>query len=233
MALDANGNLAWRGYGQAFGKTQVDPASSLTMNLRFAGQYFDAETGTHYNWMRDYDPATGRYRQADPIGLNGGINLYSYVGGNPVNKVDPLGLASCTYSISSHTLTCTPNSGGDPVVLGPGGVWSGVGRCANNMSCVDIPDLGPIVPGNYNMNRDDRPGHEGFWRLEPDPKIPGWKCYAGKIFGVRCGFELHPGGTSLGCITADKKSPDAMDMYRTINDLLNRENGRNHLVVVP
>jgi len=97
---------------------------------------------------------------------------------------------------------------------------------------VDDAYSGPIVPGNYNMNRDDRRGKEGFWRLEPNPKIPGWRCYI-PFINKRCGFQLHPGGNSLGCIMADKKSPDTMEQYRAINDLLNRENGGNTLTVVP
>ena len=61
-------------------------------NLRFAGQYYDAETELHYNYFRDYDPSTGRYVQSDRIGLDGGLNTYGYVGSNPVNFTDPYGL---------------------------------------------------------------------------------------------------------------------------------------------
>jgi RHS repeat-associated protein len=61
-------------------------------NLRFPGQYFDKETNTHYNYFRDYEPATGRYAQSDPIGLAGGFNTYAYGGGNPLTQYDSLGL---------------------------------------------------------------------------------------------------------------------------------------------
>lgn len=75
--------------GQRLAKFAVNPGED---NLRFPGQYYDAETGLHYNWHRYYDPDTGRYLTPDPIGLAGGINLYSYSYQNPVNYIDPLGL---------------------------------------------------------------------------------------------------------------------------------------------
>lgn len=61
-------------------------------DLRFPGQYYDQETGLHYNYFRDYHPGIGRYVEPDPIGLDGGINLYAYVGSSPIRSSDRSGL---------------------------------------------------------------------------------------------------------------------------------------------
>lgn len=60
-------------------------------NLRFPGQYFDSETGLHYNWNRYYEPGTGRYLRVDPVGIEGGINLYVYTDNNAINLIDTMG----------------------------------------------------------------------------------------------------------------------------------------------
>jgi RHS repeat-associated protein len=89
--------VVWRWDSDAYGTTAAsdDPDGDgvkFTYNQRFPGQYYDRETGLHYNYFRDYDPGTGRYVQADPIGLEGGLNVYAYVDGNPVLRTDPQGL---------------------------------------------------------------------------------------------------------------------------------------------
>ena len=85
------GSVVWQAAYLPFGKAHAN-IDSITNNIRFPGQYFDIETGLHYNWNRYYDAETGRYVSADPLGLDGGINLYTYVGGDPVNWYDPEGL---------------------------------------------------------------------------------------------------------------------------------------------
>jgi len=60
---------------------------SVSNNFRFTGQYFDVETGLNYNYFRTYDPQLGRYTQADPIGLAGGMNRFGYVGASPASFI--------------------------------------------------------------------------------------------------------------------------------------------------
>ena len=89
--VNKSGLVVWKAKALAFGDTTVE-VSTVTNNLRFPGQYFDEETGTHYNYFRDYDSSTGRYVQSDPIGLDGGLNSYVYVYNNPLIWTDSLGL---------------------------------------------------------------------------------------------------------------------------------------------
>jgi RHS repeat-associated protein len=92
----------WRPSDDPFGSVLPDEdpdadGTRFVFDMRFPGQRYDGVTGLHYNYRRDYDPATGRYIQVDPIGLAGGINPYVYVGGSPLSRIDPLGLADQQY----------------------------------------------------------------------------------------------------------------------------------------
>jgi RHS repeat-associated protein len=101
-ATDETGTLVWQWSSDAFGNgaPNQDPdgdGTAITLNLRFPGQYYDAESGLHYNWNRYYDPEIGRYITSDPIGLDGGLNTFGYVGGNPLSYFDPTGLVYCGW----------------------------------------------------------------------------------------------------------------------------------------
>lgn len=99
VIVDPTNTPVWSWQNQnAFGSNSPneDPDGDSNLfeyNLRFAGQYFDIETSLHYNYYRDYEPATGRYLSSDPIGLAGGLNTYGYVDGNPLHFIDPFGLS--------------------------------------------------------------------------------------------------------------------------------------------
>jgi RHS repeat-associated protein len=112
---DPSGQVVWRASKTPFGTTTVDEdpdgdGRPLTLNLRFPGQYYDAETGMHYNWHRYYGPNSGTYLKPDPLGgifflrrkpiffvpallmAPAEIHPYSYVTNKPLNNIDYRGL---------------------------------------------------------------------------------------------------------------------------------------------
>lgn len=89
FATDATGAKVWEATYLPFGGVHTSSGANIT--LRFPGQWFQSESGLHQNWMRDYDPTTGRYIQADPLGLVDGASVYGYVGQNPSRYIDPRG----------------------------------------------------------------------------------------------------------------------------------------------
>jgi RHS repeat-associated protein len=103
-----SGNSA-SGGGNSFG-TQANTGSGI--NLRFPGQQYDWQTGLNYNYMRFYEPRTGRYITSDPIGLGGGMNTYLYANGNPLMFADRNG--AWPYTL-------------DEIVSANADFWPGVG----------------------------------------------------------------------------------------------------------
>lgn len=125
IATDSNQHTLWQWTSEAYGTGEA--SGSLTLNLRFPGQYYDAESGLYYNYFRDYDPETGRYVQSDSIGLEGGLNTYGYVLGNPLSYTDPYGLSATFFDI--------PIPKWIPVVVIPG-ISGGAAAMGSGLACM-------------------------------------------------------------------------------------------------
>jgi RHS repeat-associated protein len=120
---DSTGTVVWSADYKPFGEATIT-VSTITNNLRFPGQYFDAETGLNYNYFRDYNPAIGRYVESDRMNLGSltitlrdgnqefinylkenphALNLFAYVENNPLSRIDPNGQSG--YLIASVVIT--------------------------------------------------------------------------------------------------------------------------------
>ncbi len=192
LATDENQTIIWRWEGDAFGITKPDKdpdadGIKVTINLRFPGQYYDAETGLHYNWNRYYDPRTGRYITSDSIGLEGGLNTYTYVENNPLRFVDPTGEAALDLCDYLPPKVCSG--------LGQG-VGKGLGRLLGVLGailsipgdtpqqCKDCPPCDPPV-GTTGYRLDTTHAHGGMiphvhlFERQQDPR--NCRCFWKKV----------------------------------------------------
>ncbi|MCG3471759.1 PAAR domain-containing protein [Xenorhabdus bovienii] len=166
---DEEGKIAWSGKYDAFGAvnsttmayfTDTERSSkSFDQNFRYSGQYFDKETGLHFNTYRYYAPEIGRFITPDPVGLSGGLNLYVYAP-NPMSWIDPWGLAkdktyTVTRNMNATEAEKTKNAGG----LVPGETNGKPDRRAKWVS---------IDGANYDRTTTPRPTHQATIEVTKD-----------------------------------------------------------------
>jgi RHS repeat-associated protein len=178
VLTDASGNVVWKALYNPFGMTQIT-IQTVENPFRLPGQYYDAETGLHYNYFRYYHPKIGRYLTPDPIGLAGGINLWAYVAGNPVNRTDSLGLSdrqgaycpggewsSCAapaisaffgggFTVSRPTYTCKSNKKkcrATSICYGGGAILAaGIGAEAGGFTGAERGITNTYNPGDFQL----------------------------------------------------------------------------------
>ena len=107
FGTNTGGTKVWTASYLPFGGVRTTTGTPI--NARFPGQWFQTESGLHQNWMRDYDPTTGRYLQADPLGRVDEASVYGYAGQNPVMNSDRTGqcfgpaivlLPACVWAVA-------------------------------------------------------------------------------------------------------------------------------------
>lgn len=151
--LDSTGARAARYEYTSFGETTT--MNGLVANpLRFAGREYDEESGFYYNRARYYDPELARFVSEDPIGLNGGGNVFVYSGNDPVNATDPTGLYAEVVCVATEWWDIGSNSSGQIT----GTRYRGIERRCYHFTDRGGDGFGPIAPPSGDSPGGVRPG---------------------------------------------------------------------------
>jgi RHS repeat-associated protein len=205
----------WPILGDAFGTAAAndDPdgdGNATTLNLRFPGQQYDAATGLHYNYFRDYDPATGRYVESDPIGLRGGVSTFQYADAQPISRLDPFGL--------------------NPAAVGGAFIRACVAGCFSSM----VTDRGSCLLTSVWKRKGeflDKPGETAMncaTDCKPDPSdlctTCFWGCVTGGVVGAgsqywfgtaieKLGMQGAIAGGLVGALFDEFHKPKVCDIF--------------------
>jgi RHS repeat-associated protein len=153
---DTSGSIVWKAAYNPFGKAEVDQSSMVTNNFRFPGQYYDAESGLHYNWNRYYDPGTGRYMTVDLVGVEERDdldNIYVYAANDPILFVDPFGLYRLKPGVPAITnpeldalLRCMDKYAGQELTITSTTEGRHQNPCHAAGTCADIAPSSGAIP---------------------------------------------------------------------------------------
>jgi len=155
---DQDGNIVWAARHDPWGNIEEEyNPHNIEQNIRMPGQYCDRESGLYYNYRRYYDPKVGAYINQDPIGVRGGVNLSTYVRGDPINLIDPIGLQPAAIPVITPfgpvpmpiPPIVTPATIGPP----PGGWPPGFEyppKIPDTSPFIEIPTTPPLPPPKPN-----------------------------------------------------------------------------------
>ncbi|MFI0734353.1 putative T7SS-secreted protein [Streptomyces sp. NPDC021225] len=176
--IDETGDIAWQGRTTLWGTTTEERTGQTHTPLRFPGQYFDPESGLHYNHHRYYDPTTARYLTPDPLGLTPAPNPVTYVP-NPHRWVDPLGLAPYEDGIDwdQPRSTLGPRPDGELVFAGHGGIETDLPTFEvpeGTRVAVYADDGEPLMGWQADAVIDGDPRMVPVWTYEPGTMMPDY-----------------------------------------------------------
>ena len=208
---DSGKAIVWQADYTPFGlRTLVN--STADNDLGFPGQILDEESSFYYNYFRDYDPGLGRYIQSDPIGLQGGVNTFAYVRGNPILRYDPHGLVDyVNAAISTGGIIfggAEAAAGGFGIVVNSALVGTGFGAPVGVPGWVGSSAL--VAHGTYNV----LDGYQGLMNAINETNHAGPLSQFGQALfgapGAEYGKVLDTALSVRGALTSGKGFIDGL-----------------------